>query len=204
MADMAGVVAQGGLCKKAALDLSHPLAESPTPVPGSEENNTLVVKGVGSMSLVTTICNAVTATVLLTLLASGAVQAQATEATPTGVEEAAIAAEATAAGSVTKAVFTTAVVDGEPTDFLTEIENTVPEVVFFTVLEGMSGQTVTHRWKYNGAVMATAKLDVHRDLDRVWSTNKMRPEWSGEWDVEVLDGSGRIVGSGSFVFKTPL
>lgn len=156
------------------------------------------------MSLVTTKCNAVTATVLLTLLASGAVQAQATEATPTRAEKAAIAAEATAAGSVTKAVFTTAVVDGEPTDFLTEIENTVPEVVFFTVLEGMSGQTVTHRWKYNGAVMATAKLDVKRDLDPVWSSNKMKPEWTGAWDAEVVDGGGRIIGRGSFVFVAPL
>ena len=156
------------------------------------------------MSLVTTISKAATATGILTLLATGAVQAQAAEATPTGAENAAIAAEATAAGSVTKAVFTTAVVDGEPTDFLTEIENTVPEVVFYTVLEGMSGQTVTHRWKYNGAVMARAKLDVKRDVDPVWSSNKMKPEWTGAWDVEVVDGGGRIVGRGSFVFEAPL
>lgn len=156
------------------------------------------------MSLVTTMCNAITGTVLLILLASGGVQAQATETTPTGAEKAAIAAEATAIGSVTKAVFTTAVVGGEPADFLTEIDNTVPEVVFFTVLEGMSGQTVTHRWKYNGAVMATVKLDVKRDVDKVWSTNNMEPEWIGEWDVEVVDSSGQIIGRGSFVFETPL
>jgi len=156
------------------------------------------------MSLTTTVYSPVTATVLLTLWASGAVRAQATEATPTGAEKAAIAAEATAAGSVTRAVFTTAVVDGEPTDFLTEMENTIPEVAFFTVLEGMAGQTVTHRWKYNGAVMATAKLDVKHDVDQVWSTNKMEPEWTGAWDVEVVDGSGQIIGHGSFVFAAPL
>ncbi|MCG6863006.1 MAG: hypothetical protein LJE70_17280 [Chromatiaceae bacterium] len=53
------------------------------------------------MSLVTTICNVGTATVVLTLLASGTLQAQATEATPTRAEKAAIGKEATAAGSVT-------------------------------------------------------------------------------------------------------
>ncbi len=156
------------------------------------------------MSLVTTTCSAVTATVLLTVLTSGALQAQGTEATPSGAEKAAIAAEATEAGSVANAVFTTAVVDGEPTDYLTEIENTVPEVVFFTVLEGLSGQTVTHRWKYNGEVMATAKLDVKRDVDSVWSSNEMRPEWRGEWEVEVVDGSGQIIGRGTFVVEAPL
>ena len=156
------------------------------------------------MSTTKSICNALVVAVIPTLLSSGAVHAQATEATPTGTEKAAIAAEATSAGSVAKAVFTTAVVDGEPTDFLTEIENTVPEVVFFTVLEGMSGQTITHRWKYNGAVMATAKLDIQRDVDPVWSTNKMKPEWTGQWDVEVVDGRGRIIDRATFAFEAPL
>ncbi|MCG6862115.1 MAG: hypothetical protein LJE70_12670 [Chromatiaceae bacterium] len=79
------------------------------------------------MNSVKTMRNLVAVTVLPILLAAGAVHAQATEATPTGAENAAIAAEATATGSVAKAVFTTAVVDGEPTDFHTEIENTVPK-----------------------------------------------------------------------------
>lgn len=166
--------------------------------------NTPKGEGIGSMSLITTLVNTLTATGLLMLLALGTVQAQSAEATPTSAEKAAIAEEATAPGSVTQAVFTTAVVDGEPADYLTEIENTVPEVVFFTVLEGMSGQTVSHRWKYNDTVMATAKLEVKRDVDQVWSSNKMKPEWTGEWVVEVVDGSGQIIGRGSFVFQAPL
>ncbi len=156
------------------------------------------------MNLVTMWNKALTATALLTLLVCNAVHAQATEAKPTQAEKEAIAAEKTARGSVVKAVFTTAVVGGEPTDFLSEIENTVPEVYFFTQLEGMAGQTVTHRWKYDDTVMATAELDVKRDVDQVWSSNKMKPEWTGAWDVEVVDGSGQIIHRGVFVFEAPL
>ena len=52
--------------------------------------------------------------------------------------------------------------------------------------------------------MATAEIDVKRDVDPVWSTSKMEPEWTGAWDLEVVDGSGRIIGRGSFVFETPI
>jgi hypothetical protein len=148
--------------------------------------------------------NALTATGLLILLACTALQVQATEAKPVQVEKQAIAEEKTAQGNVTHAVFTTAVVDGEPTDFQSEIQNTVPDVFFFTVLDGMAGQTITHRWKYKGKVMATAILDVKSDHDKLWSSNKMKPEWTGAWDVEVVDRSGRIIGRGSFAFEAPL
>ncbi len=68
----------------------------------------------------------------------------------------------------------------------------------------MSGQTVAHRWKYNGAVMATEKFEVKRDVDQVWSSNNMKPEWTGAWDVEVVDGSGKIISRSSFIFEAPL
>jgi hypothetical protein len=96
----------------------------------------------------------------------------AMDATPTPSEKEAIAAEKTMPGSVTQAVFTTMVEDGEPTEFLSEIQNGVPEVFFFTVLEGLANQAVTHRWKYRGKVMATAEFDVKRDPDKVWSSNE--------------------------------
>jgi len=102
--------------------------------------------------------------------------------------------------SVTKAVFTTAVVDGKPTDFRSEIENSVPKVFFFTVLEGMVGQTVSHRWKYQGKMMAVAKIDIKSDPDKVWSSNEMKPEWTGIWKVEVVDGSGQVIGRRTLAF----
>jgi hypothetical protein len=133
-----------------------------------------------------------------------AVPVQATEAIPTQAEEKAIATEKTARGSLASAVFTTAVVDGNATDYRSEINSSVSKVFFVTVLDSLAGQTVTHRWKYKGKVMATAKFDVKRDREKVWSSNAMKPEWTGEWRVEVVNGSGQIVDSRSFSFLAPL
>lgn len=146
----------------------------------------------------------VTASVLLAGLTCIPIEGLAVEATPTSAEKAAIAAQKTAPGSVARAVFTTAVEDGEPTDFRSEIENTVPEVFFFTELEGMANQKVTHRWTYRGQVMATAEIDVKSDPDKVWSSNQMTPEWTGAWRVEVIDGSGQVIDDRTFVLEGPL
>jgi len=146
----------------------------------------------------------VTLTALLAGLAIISLEALAVEATPTPSEKAAIAAEKTAPGSIAQAFFTTAVEDGAPVDFLSEIENSVSEVFFYTVLEGMAGQTVTHRWKHRGNVMATAEFDVKGDPDKVWSSNQMKPEWTGAWEVEVVDGDGQVIGQRTFAFEAPL
>jgi hypothetical protein len=156
------------------------------------------------MNSVTTSTKVLTAVGMLALQALGASQAPAMEAEPTQAAEGAIAAEKTARGTVAKAVFTTAVVDGQPTDFRSEIETSVPKVFFYTVLEGMMDQTVSHRWKYQGKVMAVAKIDVKNDPDKVWSSNEMRPEWTGAWEVEVVDGSGQVIDSRTFAFEAPL
>lgn len=152
-----------------------------------------------------TMCNRpATVTALLMVLAFVSAEGLAAEATPTPAEQAAATAEQTAPGAIAEAVFTTAVEDGAPIDYLTEIENSVPEVYFLTILEGMSDQTVTHRWKYRGKVMATAQFDVKEDPDTVWSSNQMKPEWTGPWEVEVVDGSGEIIGQRIFSFEAPL
>lgn len=147
---------------------------------------------------------AVAAIAMLTFFGLTSLATFATEATPTQAGKTAVAAENTSTGSVARAIFTTAVEDGEPTDFLSEIPNSVPEVFFFTELEGVMGQTVIHRWTYRSKVMATAEFDVDRDPDKVWSSLKMKPEWAGAWVVEVVDGDDNIIGRGTLAFEEPL
>ena len=60
---------------------------------------------------------AVAAAMLFTYFGLTSLAAHAVEATPTQAEKAAVAAERKSTGSVTRAIFTTAVQDGEPTDF---------------------------------------------------------------------------------------
>ena len=144
------------------------------------------------------------AAALFGLVAFCALQAQAEEATQSEAATEGVEAEKTARGNVIDAVVTTAISQGGPTDYRSEIENTVPEVFFYTELEGMDGQTVSHRWKYNDKVMATAKFAVKSDRQKVWSSNKMLPEWTGLWIIEVVDGSGRIIDRGSFSYLEPI
>ena len=77
-----------------------------------------------------------TATVLLTGMTMILPDTMAAEAMPTPSEKAAMAAENTAPGSIAQAFFTTAVEDGAPVHFLSEIENSVSEVFFYCVFRG--------------------------------------------------------------------
>jgi hypothetical protein len=134
------------------------------------------------------------------LLASttGAVDAVRTEAAQELAEK-----SQPASGKVTSMVFTKAIVDGKPTNDQKSFENTVDTVYFYTVLEGLKGQTVTHRWSYSGRVIANAAIPVKEDPFSTWSSNKMEPNWTGFWTVEVLNGSNRVIGAGTFEYNHP-
>ena len=130
--------------------------------------------------------------------------AQGAEATPSQAEEKALESEQSARGSVSRATFTTAIQDGKPIDYRQEIENSVQVVYFFAELNGMAGQTVTHRWIYHGTVMAEAKFDVTSARSPTWSSNKMPPESIGLWIVEVLDGDGKVISRNTLNYLAPL
>jgi len=143
-------------------------------------------------------------TALFTCLNLTSLAALALDVSSTQAEEAAVAVQKTSTVSVIRGTFTTAVEDGEPIDFRSEIQNSVPEVFFFTELEGAAGQSITHRWKYRNQVMEMVKLDMKNDPGKVWSSRKMRPEWTGAWEVEVVDGNGQIIYRGTLAFEAPL
>lgn len=129
---------------------------------------------------------------------SGAVEAVRTEAVEEYVEE-----HQPASGSVTKKAFTTSIVDGKPADDQRAFENTVDTIYFYTILEGLKGQTVTHRWKYAGHTISNADISVTDDPFRTWSSNKLEPNWTGFWTVEVLDSNSKVIGLGTFQYDHP-
>jgi len=88
-------------------------------------------------------------------------------------------------GSVARSSFTLAVVDREPRQAITTLTNDQRHIYYFTELKGMSGQTATHRWVYNGRTMAEVKFNVGAPRWRVWSSKTLMPEWTG-----TLDGVG--------------
>ena len=148
-------------------------------------------------------------TTVAMMLAMSSLHSQTTtsggvEVTPTQAEEQAAAAEKSDRGSVSRATFTTAIVDDEPTDYREEIENSVPVVYFFAELDGMAGQTATHRWKYGDTVMAEATIAVKSSRFAAWSSNKMPPESTGLWTVEVLNGKDEVISTHILSYLAPL
>lgn len=102
---------------------------------------------------------------------------------------AAISAEPT----VSRAQFTTAILDREPTDELATIGAGMDKVFFFTELRNMEGTTVTHRWSLNGAVMAEVSFNVRASRWRVYSSKTLLPEWRGDWVVDIVDEAGAVL-----------
>ena len=121
--------------------------------------------------------------------------APAPAATPTDT-----AAPAAQGGSVARGVFTSAVTDREPTDTITSLSNDATNIMFFTELQGLQGQTVIHRWEHGDKVMAEIKFDVGSARWRVFSSKRLDPSWTGEWKVSVIDGSGGTLGASTFTY----
>ena len=146
---------------------------------------------------------------LMGLLAFGA--AHAADLTPMSAQEeaaakpaetqpAAAAATAESHGTVARAVFTSGVNDREPTDTLSTLTNDATNITFFTELQGMEGQTVTHRWEHDNKVMAEVKFDVGGSRWRVFSSKRLDPSWTGEWKVSVVDANGGTLSASTFTY----
>lgn len=115
-----------------------------------------------------------------------------------GTEEAAAPAEA---GSVVRALFTSGVVDREPTDRLDELGSDASQIFYFTELHELAGHTVVHRWEHGGEVKAEVPFTIGGPRWRVFSSKKLDPSWLGEWTVTVLDEDGRTLHEDRFVYR---
>ena len=104
------------------------------------------------------------------------------------------------AGRVTRAGFTSEIIDREPQDSITSLSNEHLGIVFFTELRDLDGYTVSHVWEREGAEMARVPFFVNGPRWRVHSTKNLQPGWTGEWTVRVEDESGRVLRTESFSY----
>ncbi len=107
-------------------------------------------------------------------------------------------------GLVPRALFTLEVVDREPVEEVTEVSNSRREVLFYTELRDLEGQTVLHRWEREGEVMAEIEFEVRGPRWRVYSKKTLDPAWIGEWSVSVVDPYGRVLSKRGFSYLPPL
>lgn len=107
-------------------------------------------------------------------------------------------------GKVERAQFTRAIHDREPVDDVALLTNDNDEIFFFTELKDYTGHTVTHRWEYQGEVIAEVKFEVKGPRWRVHSSKKINPRWTGVWSVVILADNRPVqIVSFEVVEKTP-
>jgi hypothetical protein len=91
---------------------------------------------------------------------------------------------------VARGQFTSGIRNREPVDRLVLATPLIREVYFFTDLRHLQGRTVTHRWEYQGEVVAQKRFEVGGPRWRVNSKVEIAPEQVGKWSVTVIDESG--------------
>jgi hypothetical protein len=101
------------------------------------------------------------------------------------------------------AQFTTAVEDREPIDQVTFVSNDVRKIFFFSDLRGLQGHRVTHRWIHDGEVVAEVGFEVGGPRWRVWSSKDLRPDWLGDWTVEIVTDEGEVIAAETFTYSAP-
>lgn len=100
--------------------------------------------------------------------------------------------------SIARGIFTNGIENREPVDNLETFPVETQKVYFFTDLRSFEGQTVTHRWMFNGNEMASLNFNVKGPRWRVYSSKNMIPEWEGTWTVDVLNQNQELVQSFEF------
>jgi Protein of unknown function (DUF2914) len=104
--------------------------------------------------------------------------------------------------TVTQAVICKDVVNHMPVAAGEVFPAGTPRLFCFTRVDGAEGETeIIHNWYYNGTLKASVTLPVRGTPWRTWSSKGLRPEWTGDWMVEVLAKDGRPLESVSFTIK---
>lgn len=129
--------------------------------------------------------------------------AQATEESPMDTASGmavATAQDSMSKGSVARAMITSDVQNREPVDSISMVTADDSKVFYFTEIQDMAGYTVTHRWEYNGQVMAEVDFEISGPRWRVYSSKTMAPYWVGDWKVSVIDEDGSPLSVNTFSY----
>ena len=108
---------------------------------------------------------------------------------------------AVAAAEVSRATFTIGVEDREPIIMVDSINSgSYKSISFFSEINDMTGQTVTHQWIYNDKVMFEKTFEIKADRWRIWTSKTLIPSWTGTWTVKVLDDERATLTSKTFEY----
>lgn len=107
--------------------------------------------------------------------------------------------------SVARAQFTTGIEAREPIDKVVSVFSTngksLTTLYYFTELVNMNGETVTHRWMHDGAIVAEMPFRIGGDRWRVYSSKDLTRAMEGNWQVIVTDTQGDVIRTDSFTYQ---
>ncbi len=95
--------------------------------------------------------------------------------------------------NISQAVFATYVVDRQPIEIITETDNSLKKIYFFTNIRNLTGDKITHRWIYKDNIKAEVSFDIKGKRWRVWSSKNIWHTWTGIWTVEVVNSIGEVL-----------
>ncbi|PAJ72425.1 hypothetical protein CJF42_21245 [Pseudoalteromonas sp. NBT06-2] len=105
---------------------------------------------------------------------------------------------------VTRAVLTTSVENKEPVDVLSSqiFQSSINgQLFFFTEINNMQLQVVSHRWFFEDTLMAEVELNIFSEKYRTYSSKKIMTKQNGNWRVELVNAKKNILASKSFHIK---
>jgi hypothetical protein len=111
------------------------------------------------------------------------------------------AVPAVSPSAVARATFATAIDQREPVDSISSLGSDRDRVYYFTEFVGLSGRRLTHRWEYEDELVAEVPIAIDGPRWRAYSTKNLEAGRLGEWTVSVLDESGNVVRTDSFVYE---
>jgi hypothetical protein len=60
---------------------------------------------------------------------------------------------------------------------------------------------VVHVWLHGGKEYARTELHVQGPAWRTWSTKRIRPDWNGDWSVEIRAADDELLETVSFAIE---
>lgn len=96
----------------------------------------------------------------------------------------------------------TGVENREPVGVDSTFSQEVERVYCYTIFEGAQSLTeVTHVWYHGDEQRAEVGLTVQPGTWRTWSSKRIVPEWTGEWQVDVVADDGTVLKTVKFVIN---
>jgi hypothetical protein len=104
--------------------------------------------------------------------------------------------------AVDRMAFCAAVRDRAPIGVADTFPSDIFSIYCFTRIVGVQDTTsVIHSWYYRDAKFSEVELAVRSSSWRTWSRKKMKPEWTGEWRVDIIAPDGGVIASKKFFLE---